>query len=224
MLPALTDGIGEILPNEKRTRPFQRAASAVARNTKSRSGELQDALRMLLVRIDAGLHLVDDRFVDDQLPVVADVDFESIHRTRRRSFEVESADVIAGAVARTLELLLRLQPSRGASQMRALGEDRVEAGLGANDPGAEILLEFFADLADHIVVRKTGLEFRGGQKKHTWKRRANGGEQPDQREYAEPRPSEHAQKIATAPQRAEFRFFLVALRAFLCLLVFAPLL
>src|SRR5208283_3379184 len=176
MLPALADGIGEILPNEKRTRPFQRAASAVARNSKSRSGELQDALRMLLVRIDAGFHLVDDRFVDDQLPVVADVDLESIHRARRRSFEVESADVIAGAVARTLELLLGLQPSRRASEVSALGKDRVEPCLGANDPGAEILLVLFAHFADHVVVGQAGLELRWRQKEHARKRRANGGE------------------------------------------------
>src|SRR5580658_5637642 len=223
MLPALTDGIGETLPNES-GRAIQRAASAVARNFKSRSGELQDALRMLLVRIDAGFHLVDDRFVDNQLPVVADVDLESIHRARRRSFEVESADVIAGAVARALKLLLRLQPSRRASEMRALGEDRVEAGLGANDPGAKILLEFFADFANDVVVGEAGLELRRRQEEHARKCRAHGGQQADQREYAEAGPSEHAEKIATAPQRAELGFFLVTLRAFFCLLVLAPLL
>src|ERR1700685_2304465 len=106
MLPALTDGIGEILPNESGRGSSSELRPRLRAIPKTRSGELQDALWMLLVRIDAGLHLVDDRFVDDQLAVVADVDLESIHRARRRSFEVESADVIAGAVARTLELLL----------------------------------------------------------------------------------------------------------------------
>src|ERR1700722_2149246 len=79
------------------------------------SDELQDALGMLFVGIDAWLHRVHDRLIDHQLPVVTDVDLESIHRARRRPFEVQPTDVIAGAVARTLELLLGLEPSRRAS-------------------------------------------------------------------------------------------------------------
>ena len=79
------------------------------------SGELQDALGILFIRIDAGFHRVHDRLIDHQLSVVANVDLESIHRARRRPFEVESADVKARAVARTFELLLGLQPSRRAS-------------------------------------------------------------------------------------------------------------
>src|ERR1700689_2865068 len=99
MLPALTDGIGEILPNESGRGSLASCVRGFAQ-FKSRSGELQDALWMLLLWVDARFPLVDDRFVDDQLPVVADVDLESIHRTRRRSFEVKSADVIARAGAR----------------------------------------------------------------------------------------------------------------------------
>src|ERR1700685_1357071 len=137
---------------------LDRGASVAARSSKSLSNELQDALGMLLVGIDAGFHRVDDRLVDHQLAVVADVDLESIHRARRRPFEVHSADVVAGAVAWTLELLLRLQPSRRASEMRALGEDCVEARLGADDPGAEILLVFLTDFAGHVVVREAGFE------------------------------------------------------------------
>src|SRR6266436_3462433 len=158
MLPALISGIARIsfqLKIKNGRGPY-RAASAVARTSKSISDELQDALGMLFVGIDARFHRVHDRFVDHQLSVVADGYFESIHRARRRSFKVESADVVARAMARTLELLLRLQPSRRASEMSALGEDRVKAGLGADDPGAEILLEFFADLANHVVVGQAG--------------------------------------------------------------------
>src|SRR5208337_2542932 len=142
----------------------------------------------------------------------------------RRPFEVVSTDVIARAMARTLELLLRLQPSRRASQVSALGEDRIETRLGANDPGAEILLELFAHLANHVIVRQAGLELRWRQKEHARKRRANRREQTDQRECTETRPSEHAQKIAPAPQCAELGFFLVPLRPFFRLLVLAPLL
>src|ERR1700722_8302266 len=237
MLPALISGIAERsselkkgrIYKSRRTSPLTPLPSGEGNQTsRSRqnllSGELQDALGVLFVGIDARLHFVDYRLVDHQLPVVADVDFESIHRARRRPFEVKPADVVTGAVARTLELLLSLQPSRRAAQMSALGEDRVEARLGADDPGAKILLVFFTDFADHVVVGQAGLELRRRQEEHARERRADRGEQTDQREYAEASPSEHAQKIAAAPQRAELGFFLVAFRAFFCLLVLAPLL
>src|SRR5208282_5503039 len=223
MLPALINGIAEnFLPNEK----TKKGAALFAELRPPRavpnplSGELQDAFGILFIRIDAGFHRVHDRLIDHQLSVVANVDLESIHRARRRPFEVESTDVVARAVARTFELLLGLQPSRGASQMGAFGEDGVETRLGANDPGAEVLLVLFTHFANHVIVRQAGLEFRGRQKEHARKRRANRREQTDQRECTEPRPSEHAQKIAPAPQRAELGIFLVALR----LLVLAPLL
>ena len=121
---------------------------------------------MLLVGIDSRLHRIDDRLVDHQLTVVADYYLESIHRARRRSFEVQTADVIAGAMAWALELLFGLEPSRSASEMRALGEDRVKAGLGADDPGAILLLEFFTDFADYVVARQPGLEPRGRKEQH----------------------------------------------------------
>src|ERR1017187_6701604 len=200
-----------------------RAASA-ARNSKSLSGQLQDALGILLIRIDAGFHRVHDRLIDHQLSVVANINLESIHRARRRPFEVESGDVIARAVARTFELLLGLQPSRRASQMGAFGEDRVETRLGADDPGAEILLELLAHFANHVIIRQAGLEFRWRQKEHARKRRANRREQADQRECTESRPSEHTQKIAPTPQCAGFGLFLVPLRPFFRLLVLTPLL
>src|SRR5271163_3187889 len=198
MLPALINGIARIPSHRKikRTRPSTELRPSLRAVSKSLSGELQDALGMLFVGIDAGFHRVHDRLVDHQLAVVADVDLESIHRARRRTFEVHSADVIARAVARALEFLLRLEPPRRASEMRALGEDRVEARLGADDPGAEILLVFFADFADHVVIREAGLEFRRWQKEHARKRRSHRREQTDQRERTEAGPSEHAEKIA----------------------------
>src|SRR5947208_5448595 len=108
----------------------------VDRESSSRnSNDFQDALRMLLVGIDTWFHTIDDGLIDYELAVLADDHLEAIHRTRRRSFEVQAGHVVTRAVTRTLELLLRGKPSRGASEMRALGEDRVETGFGANDPG-----------------------------------------------------------------------------------------
>src|SRR5271157_3116797 len=154
---------------------------------------------MLLVGVDAGLHPVDNRLVHDELPVVADVDLEPVHRPRRWAFKVESADVVARAVAGALELLLGLEPSRRASEVRALGEDRVEASLGADDPGAKVLLVLLADLADHVVAGKAGLELRGGKEQHPRKRRADRRKQAECGEHPETAPAEPPQKIASAP-------------------------
>src|SRR5215469_12306665 len=187
MLPALITGMAaspqwDLSPDPS---PFKRGEQTSIGEANG-SGDLQNALGVLFVGIDAGLHLVDDRLVDHQLPIVADGNLESIHRAWRRSFEIQAADVIAGAVARTLELLLSLEPSRGASEVGALGEDRVEAGLGADNPGAEVLLVFLADLADYVIVGEAGLELRRRQEQHARKGRANRGQEPNQRKNPEP--------------------------------------
>src|ERR1700675_968677 len=93
------------------------------------SSYLEDALRMLFVGVDSRLHSVHHRFIDHQLTVVTKGDLEAVHRTRRRAFEIQAADEIAGSVAWAFEFLLGGQPSRRASQMGAFGEDRVEAAF-----------------------------------------------------------------------------------------------
>src|SRR5258708_38948916 len=158
---------------------------------RSRSNDLQNTLRMLIIWIHPRLHRIDDRLVHHQLPVVADRDLESIHRARRRSFEVEPADIVARPVAWALELLFGLEPSRSASEMRALGEDRVEAGLGADNPGAEILLVLLADFTDYVVVRQAGLELPWRQEQPARKRRAHRREQSDLREGADAAQSDY---------------------------------
>src|SRR5579871_5773457 len=115
---------------------------------------------MLLIGVNPRRHLIDNRLVHHQLAIIADINLETIHWTRRGPLEVESADVISRAMTRAFELLLGLEPSRGAAQVGALGEDRIETLFGADDPGAEVLFEFLADLTDHVVVGETGLELR----------------------------------------------------------------
>src|SRR5262249_8750195 len=110
-----------------------------------------------------------------------------------------SADVITRAVARAFELLLGLEPSRGAAKMGALGENRVETLLGAYDPGAEFLLEFFAHLTDDVVIREAGFELRGREKEHAWERAADGGERPEGGDGADAGPAELAHEIAPTP-------------------------
>src|SRR5271155_5403316 len=154
---------------------------------------------MLLIGIDAGRHFIEHRLFDDQRAVAAHRDLEAIHRTWSRSFEVQAADVIARAMTRTFELLLRLEPSRGAPEMCALREDGVEALLGADDPRTEILLELFADLADDVVIGEAGFEFRGRKKQHARERAANCREQSDGCKRAEAAPSEATEEITPAP-------------------------
>src|ERR1044071_396061 len=76
------------------------------------SSHLQNALGKLLVGLNARLHLVNNAFVDDQLTVFGDVDFEAVHRSWSRPFEVEAALVIAAAMAGTFELLFGREPAR----------------------------------------------------------------------------------------------------------------
>src|SRR5260370_7289219 len=60
------------------------------------------------------------RLVDDHLPVrEIDEDLRALERARRRSLEVHSRFVVAAAVARTLELILRRQPVRRPPKVRA---------------------------------------------------------------------------------------------------------
>src|SRR6185295_14542771 len=75
------------------------------------------------------------RLVDDDLAVVrADEDAGALGRPRSRPLEVDAALVVAAAVARALELVLRLQPRRRAAEMGADGDQRVDPPLVVDDP------------------------------------------------------------------------------------------
>src|ERR1700757_2685484 len=100
---------------------FSRAAQKAQRCSLS----LENALGVLFVGVDSRLHFVEDRLVDNQLTVIANRNLEAIHRSRCRTFEVESADVVAGAVARAFELLLGLEPPRSTSEVGTLCKDSV---------------------------------------------------------------------------------------------------
>ena len=95
--------------------------------------------------------------VDDQLAVVADGELKAVERPRRRSFEVQAGLKKAAAVAGTFEFVLRGEPARRAAQVGALGENRINAGLFADDPDALVLLILFADFADRVVATETRL-------------------------------------------------------------------
>src|SRR5215470_2747127 len=111
-----------------------------------------------------------DALVDEDLAVLGLGDAEPLERARRRALEVDAGLVEAAAVARALELILGGEPARRAAEVGALGEQRVEALLGADDPDALVLLELLAHLTDGEVARVPGLERRGWGEEHTRER------------------------------------------------------
>src|SRR5262249_23703441 len=102
--------------------------------------------------------------VHQDLSIVGKHDADALEGARRRAFEVDARDAEPAAVARALELVLRRQIVRRASQVRAGDAERVEAGGvlldvlgGPHEPDAELFLPSLVD-ADAVFVRETGLE------------------------------------------------------------------
>jgi hypothetical protein len=88
-------------------------------------------------------------------------------------------------VARAFEFIFRGEPARRATQMRALGEDRVNAGFLAHDPDSLILFIFFADFSHSIVSGEACFKSRRGLKQYPRKCRTEKAEQPQAAEYPE---------------------------------------
>src|SRR5262249_4737217 len=107
-----------------------------------------------------------DALVDDELSVLGAGDAQTLERPRCGALEVDPALVEATAVARALELVLGRQPAGRAAEVRALGEQRVQPLLGADDPDALLLLPLLAHLADRVVARQARLEARGRLEEH----------------------------------------------------------
>src|SRR5213594_2245699 len=165
---------------------------------------------MLLVGLRAGLHSQDLAFIDHELPVVADRDLQPIERPRRRPFEVEPRLVEAATVARAFELVLRREPAWRASEVRALGENRVDALFLAHDPDALLLLVLLADLPDGVVGSKTGLKSGRRLEQNPWKGGADKAEQAEGAEDAEAAPAQTSEEIPPRPDPSfDFSFLYV---------------
>src|SRR5262249_54886509 len=83
--------------------------------------------------------------VDEDLPIVGEHDACALERTWRRALEVDATQVIAAAVAGTLEFVFRREVVRRATQMRADRDERVKTtGMhdvvvgSLDDPDAEL--------------------------------------------------------------------------------------
>jgi hypothetical protein len=66
----------------------------------------QDAFWMLIIGLYRGLHTVQDVFVHNQLAILANFDFESVHRSWSWSLKIHPALVITASMTRALEFIL----------------------------------------------------------------------------------------------------------------------
>src|SRR6059058_5013646 len=163
-----------------------------------------------------------DALVDQELAVLRLGDAQALERARRRALEVDAGLVEAAPVAGALELVLGGEPARGAAEVRALGEQRVEPRLGADDPDALVLLELLAHLADRVVARRARLEGRRRLEEDAREGGAHGGQERDEGEGAEDAPAEAAEDVAPRPEPAQRRPLAGALLALALLLEHPP--
>ena len=159
-------------PGPKRTSPIVKMTSSSGRSISPsiyftllrgampppESLYLQDAFRMLLIGFHGRLHAVQNVLVHDQLAVLANLNFKSVHRSRSGPFEIHPAFVITAPMTRALKFVLGRQPTGRAPKMGAFGKNRVDALFLANNPDAKFLNIFFAHLAKRIVAGKSSFE------------------------------------------------------------------
>src|SRR5947199_1896505 len=146
-----------------------------------------------------------DALVDQELAVLGLRDAEPLERPGRRPLEVDAGLVEAATVARALELVLGGEPARRAAQVGALGEERVDALLGADDPDALVLLELLAHLADREVGRAPGLEGRGGHEEHAGEGGTDRRDERQAREASEDAPREAPEDVTPGPEPTQLR-------------------
>ncbi len=77
-----------------------------------------------------------DALVDDDLAVVIQRNLRALQRPRGRAFKIDTAFVIAAAMAWALEFIFVVKPVRCASQVRADSDQRVEAFFLPDDPNS----------------------------------------------------------------------------------------
>src|SRR5215216_5790550 len=83
--------------------------------------------------------------IHDDLPFGVLLDIGAIHRSRGRPLEIDPFAVVAAAVTRTFELVLRRLPVRRTPEMRAARVDNEQAVGCFVYPNAILLLPFIAD-------------------------------------------------------------------------------
>src|SRR5688500_11335024 len=141
----------------------------------------------------------DGRLIDDQLPIGGvDRDFCALQRAWSRPLEVDSGLVVAAAVARALELVLRRKPVRRAAKMGADGDQGIHRVLRPHDPDTELVLPALVHFADRVIPRKSRLEFLDRLEENVRKKKTaeDAGETADSCGEKEPRCRENEGEAA----------------------------
>ena len=89
--------------------------------------------------------IIEDTGIHNDLPFSIQFDFGTIQWPGRRTFKVDSAAVIATAVAGTLEFVHTRFPVRRATEMSATGIEHKNTLCVSNHPNPKILLKFRVD-------------------------------------------------------------------------------
>jgi hypothetical protein len=112
------------------------------------TARLQGQKRIGIVKvIDTCLRIVhvQPTGVYDDLARGVEFHVGAVHRPRRGALEIDGFGIVAAAVTRTLELILAGLPFRGATQMRATGEDDEEPVRLLDHPDAVAHQELLID-------------------------------------------------------------------------------
>src|SRR5436305_5388241 len=129
------------------------------------------------------------RLVDDDLAVVrADEDAGTLERPGRRPLEVDAALVVPAAVARALELVLRVEPRRRAAEVGADGDQGVDPAAVVDDPDAVLVDEPGVHHAGLEVFRLAHLEAGGRLEEHVGKHEPPHGRDAAADGHREPHP------------------------------------
>src|SRR3954469_11661543 len=142
---------------------------------------------------------VPERLVDDELAVVAEADLHPLERAGRRPFEVDAILRVSRPVARALELALRSEPARGAAEVGADPEQRVEAAVGAHDPDALTLHPLLAHFADGVLGGVAGLEGGGRLEEDAREEHAQDGEARGAEAGEDRAPGGEREEVAAGP-------------------------
>src|SRR5579863_7759442 len=151
--------------------------------------------------------------IDDNLPFRVQFHVRTVHRPRRRTFEVDSFGVVAAAMARALELVLAGFPVRRTSQVSADSRNHEDAFGVPYDPDAKLVLEFSVD-AEAEIGGISDLEFGLRFVESAWEEEPQKHQQIDAERAQN---SRHHEAAALGYRLAFIRFFGFGEYRFYCL-------
>src|SRR5882762_5204731 len=139
-------------------------------------------------RINLG-PLIEPGGIHDNLTVWRQLHVRAIHRTRCRSFKVDTFAVVAAPMAGAFELVLAGFPIGCAAEVSAASVDDKHAIRRAVHPDAVFLLPL-GIYTQGVVRGITNLEDRGGFEERTWKKKLKESDEPSAQETSDGSPDE----------------------------------